>query len=72
MQMVVIMAVGVIVMAMSSMAVPMPMPMPMSVSVSVRARGICAALRLKAFIDRMNDQVHGAKHVGQHMVGLDL
>ena len=36
------------------------------------ARAVRAALGLKGFIHFIDDQVHGAQHVGQHMVGLDF
>ena len=36
------------------------------------AAGIGAALRLERLVDLQHGQVHGAQHVGQHMVGLDL
>ena len=64
MSMVVIMGMRMVAMAMSAVAVPMAMRVP--------AGGIGAVFRLKAFVHRVHDQVHGAQHVGQHMVGLDL
>jgi hypothetical protein len=33
---------------------------------------IGAALRLKGFVHRHHGHVHGAQHVGQHMVGFDF
>jgi hypothetical protein len=47
------------------MCVPMPMPMPTVFSIG-------AVFRLKGFVHRHHGHVHGAQHVGQHMVGLDF
>ena len=44
----------VVMVAMASVAVPMRVP----------AGGIGAVFRLKAFVYRVHDQVHGAQHVG--------
>ena len=41
-------------------------------AVGVAAAGVRAVFRLKRFVDRMHDQVHGAQHLGQHVVGFDL
>ena len=62
MSMVVIMAMRMVAMAMSAVAVPMP----------VSTCGIRAVFGFKAFVYRMHDQVHGAQHVGQYVVGLNL
>ena len=43
-----------------------------TVAVPVPARGIRPVFRLEAFVHRVHDQVHGAQHVGQDVVGLDL
>ena len=64
--------------------VPMVMTVPMSVIVSVIVRmavfvpmamsacRIRAALGLERRLLRGDDEVHGAQHVGEHVVGLDL
>jgi len=44
------------------MAMLMPTPM----------LAISTVLWLKAVLHFMHDQVHGAQHIGQHMVGLDF
>ena len=41
-------------------------------AVGVSPRGIRAVFRLERLVHGMHDQVHGAQHVGQHVVGLDL
>ena len=56
--------VSVVMAFVSVVAVAMPVP--------VSAHGVSAVLRLKAFVHRVDDQMHGAQHVGQHVVGLDL
>ena len=48
--------VVMVAMAMSAVAVPMSMRVP--------AGGIGAVFRLKAFVYRVHDQMHGAQHVG--------
>ena len=69
------MAVGVafvfVIVVILRMVVIMAMRM-VTVAVPVPARGIRPVFRLKAFVYRVHDQVHGAQHVGQHVVGLDL
>ena len=72
-------------MGVPSVCVVMPMPvvvvfavvvivaMPMSMAaMRMATAGVGAVLRLKGLVHRVHDQVHGAQHVGQHMVGLDL
>lgn len=59
MVMVVMLVVGM------SMAVTMPMRRTAAIAVSTTLRLKC----LRGFVD---DEVHGAQHVGEHVVGLDL
>ena len=60
------------------MVVPMVMVLPMSMSMPPMAvpttmpRCVGAAFGLKRQVLFGHDQVHGAQHVGQHVVGLDL
>ena len=56
-------AVVTVVMVVVSMLMAMPMP---------AMAGIGAAFGLKRVFALLHDQVHGAQHVGQHMVGFDL
>lgn len=46
--------------------------MAVVVPAKVPTGGIGAVFRFKRFIHLGHDQVHGAQHVDQHMVGLDL
>ena len=55
-----------------AMFVAMIMRVAVAVTMCVPTGGVCAVFGLKAFVYRVHDQVHGAQHVGQHMVGLDL
>jgi len=54
------------------MAVIVVVIMPMMVATKVTARGISTVLRFKGFAHLRHRQVHGAQHVGQHMVRLNL
>jgi hypothetical protein len=63
------MAVLAIAMA---MAMIVAVVMSMFMAMAVPGRRIGAALRLEGLVHRVDDQVHGSQHVGQHMVGLDL
>ena len=42
---------------------------PASMRMPIATRAVSAAFGLKRFADFDDDQVHGAQHVGQHMVG---
>ena len=46
--------------------------MAMAVTAGMAAGGVSAVLGLERFLHRRDDQVHGAQHVGQHVVGLYL
>ena len=70
MPMVVRMGIGVVVVMTVLMSVPMPMP-PMVVPAAM-ACSVSTAFGLKRQALLGHDEVHGAQHVGQHMVGFDL
>ena len=44
--------------------------MAMAVTAGMAAGGVSAVLGLKRLFHRSDDQVHGAQHVGQYVVGL--
>ena len=48
------------------------MPCVVVSAMPVATRGISAVLGLKCLVHRLHSQVHGAQHIGQHMVRLDL
>ena len=52
-----------------AMAVPLG---GLVVVMCVPACGIGPVLRLKCLLDRIHNQMHGAQHVGQHVVRLNL
>ena len=54
------------------MAVIVVVFMPVMVPAKVSAGGVGTVFRLKRLCHLGHDQVHGAQHVGQHMVGLDF
>ncbi len=64
------MVVGMAMVVTVVMVVPMSMP-PMAVSTTM-PRCVRTAFGLKRQVLFGHDQVHGAQHVGQHMVGFDL
>jgi hypothetical protein len=64
---------GVIVFVVMVMVMVMPMPMvTRAVAVPVAACGVGAVLWFKGMLHGLHDQVHGAQHVGQHVVGFNL
>lgn len=63
-----VMSVPVIV----SMAVIVSVAVRMTVAVPMAPRRIRTAFGLERRLLRGDDEVHGAQHVGEHMVGLDL
>ena len=54
------------------MVVMLVMHLAAVVVTRVRGCAVGAALGFKSFLNRVHDQVHGAQHVGQHMVGLNF
>ena len=58
---------GLDMVAIMLVAVSMPMP-----AMGEAAAGVGAVFGLKGLVHRVHDQVHGAQHVGQYVVGFDL
>ena len=54
------------------MAVIVVVFMPVVMPTKMPTGGIGTILRFKGLVDLGHDQVHGAQHVRQHMIRLDL
>ena len=65
---------GRVVMVVAGVGMPVAMIVIVSMVMAavVSTGGVSAVFGLEGFVHRIHDQVHGAQHVGQHVIGLNL
>ena len=64
--------VAMIVVCMAVVVMPMCIIMPMPMVMPTPMLAISAVFWFETFTHLVDDEVHGAQHVGQHMVGFDF